>query len=92
MNNNNIINVTNENGTTFPVEVLDIFNVTGYEGKDYILYTRGEAIDENNERVYVSILTKDINNNFSFTTIEDATEWSIVKQAIKSGIVGETNG
>lgn len=89
---NNIINVTNEDGTTFPVEVLDIFNVAGYEGKDYILYTRGEAIDDLNEKVYVSILNNDSNNNYVFATIEDSNEWNAVEQAIQNNLVGEANG
>ena len=34
---NNIITVTTENGKKVKVEVIDIFQVAGYENKDYIL-------------------------------------------------------
>ena len=62
------ITVTTPDNKTFQVEVLDIFNVVGYEGKDYILYTLGEEIDEDHEQAYVSILEED-NNNFNLTEI-----------------------
>ena len=37
---NNKIKVTTENNQTLEVEVLDIFNVVGYEGKDFIFFRR----------------------------------------------------
>ena len=49
----NKIKVTNPENQTFEVEVLDIFTVTGYEDKDYILYSLGEEIDADNEQAYV---------------------------------------
>ena len=42
----NKITLTTPDNKTIEVEVLDIFNVVGYEGKDYIMYTLGEKIDE----------------------------------------------
>lgn len=54
----NKIKVTTENNQTLEVEVLDIFNVVGYEGKDYILYSLGEELDQDHEQAYVSILAQ----------------------------------
>lgn len=82
-----IINVMDSNGDLFEVEVLDIFNVEGYD-KDYIMYTRNEAVDDNNIKTYVSIL-KEENDNYTLLNIEDDNEWSIVQQAIQEA--GEIN-
>lgn len=84
---NNIIKVTNENGETFEVEVLDIFEVAGYEGKEYIVYSRGKEID-NNVEVYVSIL-RDQNGEFLLDNITDDKEWEDVEKAMDE--MGEVN-
>lgn len=78
----NVIKITDEFGKQFDVEVLDIFNVAGYEGKDYILYTRNEEVDANNIEVYVSILKQDDENHYSLLNIEDEQEWEVVQKAI----------
>ena len=83
------ITVTTPDNKTFQVEVLDIFNVVCYEGKDYILYTLGEEIDEDHEQAYVSILEED-NNNFNLTEIKDDKEWEAVQKAMEEGIAMET--
>ena len=77
---NDIINVMDSNGDLFEVEVLDIFNVEGYD-KDYIMYTRNEEVDDNNIKTYVSIL-KEENDNYTLMNIDDDEEWNIVQQAI----------
>lgn len=77
----NMITVTAENGQKFQAEVLDIFKVTGYEDKDYILYSFGENVDQDNEKVYVSIL-EEINDSYNLKEISDATEWNAVQEAI----------
>ena len=64
----NMITVTAENGQKFQAEVLDIFKVTGYEDKDYILYSFGENVDQDNEKVYVSIL-EEINDSYNLKEI-----------------------
>lgn len=78
----NKIKVTNDLGQTFEVEVLDIFSVVGYEGKDYILYTLGEEASQEEEQAYVSILEKQGENNYSLTEISDPKEWNLVQQAL----------
>ena len=73
--------ITNEDGTKEKVEVLDIFNVKGYEGKEYILYTKNKEIDNDNIEVLVSIL-KQQGDNFELVNIEDEKEWNDVQKAI----------
>ena len=81
----NKIKVTTPDNEPIEVEVLDIFNVVGYEGKEYILYSLGEEIDENNERAYVSILEQH-GNDFVLAEIKDEQEWITVQKAIEEGI------
>ena len=84
---NDVMNVMDSNGEVFQVEVLDIFNVEGYD-KDYIMYTKNEAVDDNNIKTYVSILVEE-NDNYSLLNIDDDEEWARVEQAIKEA--GEIN-
>lgn len=81
----NKIKVTNSENQTFEVEVLDIFTVTGYEDKDYILYSLGEEVDSDNEQAYVSILKQE-GENYSLIEIQDANEWETVQNAIQEEI------
>lgn len=92
MNNtkNNVIMVTAENGGQYQAEVLDIFNVNGYDGKEYIMYSFGESVDADNEKVYVSIL-EEVNNTYNLKEISDENEWNAVQQAISEIINDETN-
>lgn len=80
---NNKITITTKDNQEIEVEVLDIFNVSGYEEKDYIMYTLGEKVDEENEKVYISILTDKGNNSFELTSITDEQEWQQVEKAIQ---------
>ena len=82
----NKITLTTPYNKTIEVEVLDIFNVVGYEGKDYIMYTLGEKIDEENEKVYISILNDKGDNNFELVGITDDKEWDMVEKAIQEEI------
>lgn len=82
----NKITITTPDNKELQVEVLDIFNVVGYEGKDYIMYTLGEKVDEENEKVYISILNDKGNNNFELVGISDESEWTAVEKAIQEEI------
>lgn len=82
-NNDTKITVTAENGQSFQADVIDIFKVNGYD-KDYIIYSFGEVVDDDNEKVYVSILDKD-GDNYSLKEISDASEWDAVQKAINEG-------
>lgn len=85
----NKITITTPDNKEIEVEVLDIFNVVGYEGKDYIMYTLGEKINEENEKVYISILNDKGNNTFELLEISDEKEWEAVQQAIQEEIAHE---
>lgn len=85
----NKITITTPDHKEMEVEVLDIFNVVGYEEKDYIMYTLGEKINEENERVYISILNDKGNNTFELLGISDEKEWEAVQQAIQEEIAHE---
>ena len=85
----NKITITTPDNKEMEVEVLDIFNVVGYEEKDYIMYTLGEKINEDNERVYISILNDKGNNTFELLGISDEKEWEAVQQAIQEEIARE---
>lgn len=82
--NNKIIATTPDN-EQLEIEVLDIFSVVGYEGKEYILYTLGEEMDQDHERAYVSIL-EEKDNGYSLTEINDSKEWQEVQIAIEEDI------
>ena len=81
---NRIIKVTSENGQEIEAEVLDIFNVEGYDN-DYCLYTFGEEADDDNERVYISILKED-EDSFEFLAITDEAEWNAVQEALNESL------
>ena len=85
----NKITITTPDHKEMEVEVLDIFNVVGYEEKDYIMYTLGEKINEENEKVYISILNDRGNNTFELLEISDEKEWEAVQQAIQEEIAHE---
>lgn len=85
----NKITITTPDNKEMEVEVLDIFNVVGYEEKDYIMYTLGEKINEENEKVYISILNDRGNNTFELLGISDEKEWEAVQQAIQEEIAHE---
>lgn len=82
----NKITLTTPDNKQLEVEVLDIFNVVGYEEKDYIMYTLGEKVDEENEKVYVSILNEKDDNTFELVSITDEKEWNMVEKAIQEEI------
>ena len=77
----NVINVYNDDGVLEQVEVLDIFNVEGYD-KEYVLYTKNVEVDDENIEAYVSILQKNDENNYSLVNITDDREWELVQKAI----------
>lgn len=78
----NIITVIAENNQQIKIEVLDIFSVVGYENKDYILYTQNQEVDNDNIKVYISIL-ENKDGNYSLTAITDDKEWIEVQKAVQ---------
>lgn len=88
----NKITLTTLDNKQIEVEVLDIFNLEGYPGKDYIMYTLGEQVSEDNEKVYISILKEKDNDNYELVGITDDKEWEDVYQAIEEEMKpGEEN-
>ncbi len=79
--NARFIEVTSPTGEKIQAEILDIFNVEGYEGKDYILYSFGEDVNEEEEKVYVSIL-EETNDMCNLLEIKDEKEWETVQKAL----------
>ena len=81
----NKIKVVTPDNQALEVEVLDIFIVVGYEGKDYVLYSLGEQIDADHEQAYISILEQGT-DGYSLVEIKDAKEWDAVQKAIAEDI------
>ena len=81
MEEQNLIEVIGENGDKFQAEVIEIFELEQYPGKEYILYSFGEQVDEENEKVYVSILNEK-EDEYVLSYIEDEEEQRIVNKAI----------
>lgn len=81
----NKIKVVTPDNQALEVEVLDIFNVVGYEGKDYVLYSLGEQIDADHEQAYISIFEQGT-DGYSLVEIKDAKEWDAVQKAIAEDI------
>ena len=77
---NRTIRITTENGKEVDAEVLDIFGVEGFDN-DYCLYTFGEAVGEDNQKVYVSII-REREDGFDFVAITDDEEWKAVQEAL----------
>ena len=80
MEEKNMIEVTGENGEKFNAEVLEIFEVEGYPGKEYILYSFGETEGED-EKVYTSILVEN-EESYVLAAIEDPEEQAAVDKAV----------
>lgn len=84
MEENNILNITDENGNAAQIEVLDIFTVDAYPGKEYILYTKGET-EGDLVKSYVSIL-EETEDTANLLAIEDEEEFNKVQDAINLSI------
>ncbi len=84
----NKINVYDENGILEEIEVLDVFNIEGYD-KEYILYTKNVEVDADNIEAYVSILQKNDENSYSILNIDDEKEWERVQQYVNE--VGDSD-
>ena len=85
-NEDNFISVVDESGKEYKAEVVDIFSVTGYEGNNYIIYSFGEKIDENTDKVYISKIEELADGTINLNAIVDNTEWDAVNKAINEKI------
>ena len=88
-NENNILLITDENGDEVKIEVLDIFSVDEYPGKEYIFYTKGEISNDGEyEQTYVSILNED-ETSATLEAIDDELEFTVVQKHIHQKIKEE---
>lgn len=87
MNNevDNHIVVTDDDGKKYRAEVYDIFQVEGYGENNYIIYSFGESVDNDNERVYISKIIES-GEDFNLVEINDDTEWDAVNKAIMENL------
>ena len=82
-----LVSLVDDQGNSFKAEVLDIFEVEGYEGNNYIVYTFGEKVDEQNDRIYISKLVElDNDDGFNFAGITDNDEWAAVEAAFNESL------
>ena len=81
----NHIVVTDDDGKKYRAEVYDIFQVEGYGENNYIVYSFGETIDNDNERVYISKIVES-GEDFNLVEISDDTEWDAVNKAIMENL------
>ena len=88
-NEDNILVITDENGNESKIEVLDIFSLEEYPGKEYIFYTKGEISNDGEyEQTYVSILNED-ETSATLEAIEDELEFTQVQKYINQSIKEE---
>lgn len=83
------IKVVTSNNQVLEIEVLDIFQVSGYD-HDYIMYSLGEEVDDENEQVYISILKND-HDSYSLEDISDDKEWEDVEKALLEEVEMESD-
>lgn len=83
------IKVVTSNNQVLEIEVLDIFQVSGYN-HDYIMYSLGEEVDDENEQVYISILKND-HDSYSLEDISDDKEWEDVEKALLEEVEMESD-
>lgn len=77
----NLVTVTTDDGKEYQADVIDIFEVEGYPGKEYILYSFGENVNGDSETVYMSIL-KDTEDGYLLEAVKDEEEIKAVGEAV----------
>lgn len=82
MDNERMITIVDENNQEVNVEVLDIFTIDEYPGKEYILYTKGEE-EGDFVKTYISIL-QETDTTADLVAIEDENEFNAVQNFINS--------
>ena len=80
---NDYIDAQLDDGRKVKIEVINIFSLEKYPDKDYIMYSMGEIVEGDNEKVYISILRGE-DTAFYLDNIKDDVEWQDVQNAIKN--------
>ena len=76
------ITVTTDSGKKLEAQVIDIIEIPEFN-KQYIFYTFGERAENNQMKMYVSILEED-ETKVTLKGIEDDNEWDVVKEILDS--------
>ena len=76
------INVTTESGRQMEAQVIDIIEIPDFN-KQYIFYTFGEKVENDQMKMYVSILVEE-SDKVTLKGIEDDDEWDVVKEILDS--------
>lgn len=74
---NNKITITDKNGEKKEYEVLGYVN---NEDGNYVVYTDGKMLDNDNVALYVSLLVKDDYGTLSFEEVTDEELNSVIKE------------
>ena len=74
---NNKITITDKNGEKKDYEVLGYIN---NEHGNYVVYTDGKMLDNDNVALYVSLLVKDDYGTLSFEEVTDEELNSVIKE------------
>lgn len=81
MEEKKMITLTLENGTKEEVELLLSFKFND-NNKEYIIYTKNETDENGNVTIYVSNVTR-VLDDITLNTISDDNEWSRIKDLLR---------
>lgn len=81
MEEKKMITLTLENGTKEEVELLLSFKFND-NNKEYIIYTKNETDENGNVTIYVSGVTR-VMDEITLNTISDDSEWSRIKDLLR---------
>lgn len=81
MEEKKMITLTLENGTKEEVELLLSFKFND-NNKEYIIYTKNETDENGNVTIYVSSVTR-VMDEITLNTISDDSEWSRIKDLLR---------
>ena len=81
MEEKKMITLTLENGTKEELELLLSFKFND-NNKEYIIYTKNETDENGNVTIYVSNVTR-VLDDITLNTISDDNEWSRIKDLLR---------
>lgn len=81
MEEKKMITLTLENGTKEEVELLLSFKFND-NNKEYIIYTKNETDENGNVTIYVSGVTR-VMDEITLNTVSDDSEWSRIKDLLR---------
>ena len=81
MENNKVLTLTHEDGTKEEVELLLSFKFND-NNKEYVIYTKNETDENGNVTIYVSNVSR-VMDDVLLNTISDDNEWSRIKDLLR---------